>query len=702
MTTDTPTSDHDEDAPELALVVAALAGLAGAIWLGINAITLLTDGAVVSAEATATGVARLLREGSFDDPARAFSPDVARHMPAAHGWWLTAIASLIAIGATSLGAWRRIDIARSRAILGRRPYDVRGSRPRPWGRPRDLASLTVRRRMPGRFTLGTLDRRLLVSDPQAHVALIAPTRAGKTTRYVIPWLLEHDGPAIVTSTKRDIYAATHAQRAKRGDVYLWDPFADDSCTWNPVARCSNWSHALRQARWLADATQEGDSEIASYWRGESARLLAPLLHAAALEAQSIADVLAWLDTQDVSTPGGILKQHHADPAVRQLAGIVALDPRNRGTTYMSAGSVLAAYRFPEISRNRPLEFSPDRLLDRRTSTLYVVASDRDQRLLRPLVVALISSTLDAATERARERGPLHPTLRVLLDEAANIAPLRDIPAHLSQAAAHGVRIATVWQSYGQIRHRYGSGADGDHRQQRGQALPRPYRRPRDDAAPRGPRGGRWGRRARRPLSQVRRATPAGPGASTAHPRLTPARCRADAAAEIVRVARDEVAFLGNGEDLPEPGDRLVDRLGAEDVLADLVLAIAVDLGDGDLAELVEVEERQQVVGQLPAVVGDRRLAQLLGASGQPFRRELAASRRRARHRRGRGAARALRAGESSLQPRCRASAPRAGELGDAAGTVETAVRRPAACAASTDPAFACARVHPTCLRWPYV
>jgi type IV secretory pathway TraG/TraD family ATPase VirD4 len=49
---------------------------------------------------------------------------------------------------------------------------------------------------------------------------------------------------------------------------------------------------------------------------------------------------------------------------------------------------------------------------------------------------------------------------VLLDEAANIAPLRDLPAHLSQAAAHGVRIATVWQSYGQIRHRYGTAADG--------------------------------------------------------------------------------------------------------------------------------------------------------------------------------------------------------------------------------------------------
>jgi type IV secretion system protein VirD4 len=50
-------------------------------------------------------------------------------------------------------------------------------------------------------------------------------------------------------------------------------------------------------------------------------------------------------------------------------------------------------------------------------------------------------------------------MRVLLDEAADLAPLRDLPAHLSQAAGHGVRIATIWQSVGQLHHRYGDASD---------------------------------------------------------------------------------------------------------------------------------------------------------------------------------------------------------------------------------------------------
>jgi hypothetical protein len=45
----------------------------------------------------------------------------------------------------------------------------------------------------------------------------------------------------------------------------------------------------------------------------------------------------------------------------------------------------------------------------------------------------------------------------------------------------------------------------------------------------------------------------------------------------------------------------VDRGLADRVFADLVLAIAVDLGDCYLGELVLSEERQEVVGQIVAV-----------------------------------------------------------------------------------------------------
>jgi hypothetical protein len=97
---------------------------------------------------------------------------------------------------------------------------------------------------------------------------------------------------------------------------------------------------------------------------------------------------------------------------------------------MSAGSVLAAYRFPPVLATATAGVSPKAFFDGAPNTLYLVASERDQRLLALLIVALLSSLLHGAANRA----PLHPRLRVLVDEVANVAPLRDLPRFLSQAA----------------------------------------------------------------------------------------------------------------------------------------------------------------------------------------------------------------------------------------------------------------------------
>ncbi|HEX8083346.1 MAG TPA: type IV secretory system conjugative DNA transfer family protein [Solirubrobacteraceae bacterium] len=405
------------------------------------------------------GSGRLVADGAWKDPASAFPRRVAQQMPDATGWWGGALWLVAITAAGLLAASRRLEPLAASNRLGRRAYDLRGRRPRAWARPRDVPSLVVRRRVPERFTLGILDGRVLAADREAHVAVVAPTRSGKTTRCVIPWLLEHRGPAIVTSTKTDVLASTAAYRGRHGKVLVWNPFGPESVGWTPLERCDDWSCALQRAQWLADAIQEGESEVARYWRGEAAKLLAPLLHAAALMRTGIDTVVDWLDRQEITDPQRVLRAKEAHAASRQLKAVAALDDRNRGTTYMSAASLLAAYRFPEVAATARAELTADALLDGTANTLYIVASERHQRLLTPLVVSILSDVLHHAAERSNAGSALHPTLRVLIDEAANIAPLRDLPGHLSQAAGHGVRFATVWQSIAQMRTRYRDAAD---------------------------------------------------------------------------------------------------------------------------------------------------------------------------------------------------------------------------------------------------
>jgi type IV secretion system protein VirD4 len=53
---------------------------------------------------------------------------------------------------------------------------------------------------------------------------------------------------------------------------------------------------------------------------------------------------------------------------------------------------------------------------------------------------------------------LRPTLRMILDEAAQLAALDSLPRLLAVSAGWGVRIASVWQDLSQLRDRYGDRA----------------------------------------------------------------------------------------------------------------------------------------------------------------------------------------------------------------------------------------------------
>ena len=303
-----------------------------------------------------------------------------------------------------------------------------------------------------------------------HLALVAPTRSGKTSRGIIPWLLEHDGPAVVLSTKPDVLQATLARRRVLGRVWLFDPFGEESSAWTPIEGCENWDRALMVAEWLGDAANEGQiSEAGHFWRGEAATLLAPLLYAAGLIGADMPQVLDWLHDRSVEAVLDILRSDHTAgaAAAAQFEGKQAEDDRNRAITYMSATALLKAYRFPRLQAYTLRDdLTADAFLNGKPNTVYVIAPEHQQELLRPIIVALVSQLYVAAVEKANTGNTpggkygWDPPLRFLLDEAANIAPLRPLPNYLAQSLGLGIPFVTVWQDLSQLRERYGPDAAG--------------------------------------------------------------------------------------------------------------------------------------------------------------------------------------------------------------------------------------------------
>jgi type IV secretory pathway TraG/TraD family ATPase VirD4 len=397
-------------------------------------------------------------------PARAWPAADREDMLPGLGWYLVAAPALLAAGAVilvvALLAWRLVRRAPRDQVVAAVPWRTRT----PAGRS---VWLRARRGRNGRLALGAAMPGCFVAEPQVHACVVAPPGQHKTTGIVIPALLEWPGSVVCLSTKPDALAATHVARAARGRVWVWDPFGEASCSWTPLAGCAAWETALLRAEALTSAARrDRDTAAGEWWDSVAADLIAPLLHAAALGGSSIQDVVAWIAQNDGDTPRELLRRHsgtaqaaaHLQAAIDELDAVRSREDRSRSNTWLAASQLLKAYRHPAVARaSQPDDLTADGLLAASTATLYVVASDEHQALLRPLVVALVQSIYAAAFARGR-RAPLEPPLLFALDECANIAPLSQLPAYLAQARAAGITFLTVWQDLAQMRQRYGDAA----------------------------------------------------------------------------------------------------------------------------------------------------------------------------------------------------------------------------------------------------
>jgi hypothetical protein len=87
---------------------------------------------------------------------------------------------------------------------------------------------------------------------EEHHALVAfgPPQSGKSAGLAVPALLEWNGPAVASSIKTDLLAATLTRRRALGKVFVFDPFALSgaaSHTWSPLRCARSWDGALEVA-----------------------------------------------------------------------------------------------------------------------------------------------------------------------------------------------------------------------------------------------------------------------------------------------------------------------------------------------------------------------------------------------------------------------------------------------------------------------
>ncbi|MHB8696312.1 MAG: type IV secretory system conjugative DNA transfer family protein [Solirubrobacteraceae bacterium] len=378
-------------------------------------------------------------------------------------WTVQALLATILVSLT-MRLLRRLDMTASRPVSDRRWWQLRGLRPRPFGRPRTISELFVDGPHPERIVIGRYEHpsRLLGVEPNVQTLVVAAPRSGKTSGVIIPALLEHQGAGVNTTVRSDVLQHTIDRRRALGQVWVWHPFGRQTDSWDPLQGCEDWEHALLVARWLGHAVSLGSNHSQEYFDQEAEGLTAPLLHAAALSGtHTILDVYRWILARERDTPTALLDAAGNDDAIQRLGSVYSYTERQRDGIIGTAAVQLKAYGHPGAARTvaRAHSLTPGRLFAHgEANTLYIVAGREHQQLLAPLVVTLISSLLHWLAEDENRNGHgLWPPALFALDETANIAPLQDLPQILATSLP-SARFLTVWHSIAQMHRHYGPAA----------------------------------------------------------------------------------------------------------------------------------------------------------------------------------------------------------------------------------------------------
>ncbi|MDQ8045233.1 MAG: type IV secretory system conjugative DNA transfer family protein [Patulibacter sp.] len=373
---------------------------------------------------------------------------------------------LVAIAAAGcLVMWRSTRVERLREI-----YKHRGAR---WAKGRELARLQVRRATPGRLTLGTRDGKLLASEVNASTLIVAPAQAGKTSGLAVPAMVEWDGPILATSVKGDLLVDTFKARQRKGEVRVFDPTGSTmvaGSSWSPVAAATSWSAARRLAASILQiGMRQHGGQDDSFWRQAGAAHLAPLLFAGNYLGVSTAVVLTWATSTESEATDEALralralnekKTPGADRAEHDLQVFWKVDTRYRSNVIGTLSTHLDAWKEPALEAATSedaagLDITPEWLLDG-NNTLYLSAPADAQRRLRGLFCALVTEVVAAAFARAARTGrPLDPRLLLMMDEAANIAPLPNIDEIASTGPGQGVLLCTILQNLSQAEEVWG-------------------------------------------------------------------------------------------------------------------------------------------------------------------------------------------------------------------------------------------------------
>ncbi len=397
-------------------------------------------------------------------------------------WWAYAIAGVLVVGV----GWHHLS--RSAALITRWTGRTRRS-------AGTASSSAIARRASGRAlrskvrkvrpALADLGRWALMRVPVAEFGIelcrtgvqtvwasiedvtlvFGGPRTGKTG-WLAGRIIDAPGAVLVTSTRTDLLALCGPLRARKGPVWVFNAVGlggiTSTVTFDPLTGCTDPVTAVERATDMIGGVSKAGSGDREFWDAQARRVLAVLMHAAALGGRTMDDVSTWIsDTEKAKREVTALLQRSPMPSFAQDA-TQFLGTNEKTQTSITTTMTLALgwlnNKHARAAAQPGHGFDVEALL-RERATVFLLGAEEAQ--VAPLMCALTGHVARQARQIAAGRpgGRLDPPLGLYLDEAFLICPV-PLESWTADMGGRNVTIIAVFQSRQQMIDRYGAAKTG--------------------------------------------------------------------------------------------------------------------------------------------------------------------------------------------------------------------------------------------------
>lgn len=295
---------------------------------------------------------------------------------------------------------------------------------------------------------------------EGSLVTIAPPGSGKTQCFVLPNMLDWDGPAFVLDIKGEIYSATHKWRSENvGKIYKFSPLdPSNSHSYNPLTFVrQDPDYLWEDARFLADMMIVPSGGSDPFWENTARDILTAAIAYVCLnntpENRPMVKVLDLI--YGIGLPEMIvdLKQSSQIDAMRQMGhSLFDMEVKTLDGALKSAQASLSAWQGERIKKTTSkCDWNPLSLREEK-ATVYICINPNEIDSYLSLLRVVIAQHIRILTSKLPERGTT-PIL-FMLDELPRLKKMPPVEEALNIGRQYGVKLWMFAQSYGQLKNAY--------------------------------------------------------------------------------------------------------------------------------------------------------------------------------------------------------------------------------------------------------